>query len=567
MKEKSVIKDRLSLTLSSILMALPLGLAGQGAVAQDAPASAAADEPSTESIGVNLNGLVLLGETQPVRSTGSGRVTLDGITLVSDSALTARLQPLLGQPISEALLARIQAEVVGLYRNAGYPFVAVATPPQEITSGVLNLRVVPFRVSQITATGTTPEVEERLLDGIRQPIGQPVFAPVLEEDIEWLNRSPMRQVGAEFSPGAAPSTTDITLAVTEMPKRWTITGGLTNTGATTTGQNRLSVGLGYADLLRPGSLLSYRATVSTETASNDDPAYLGQSILFTVPTGARQELSLAYNLTQTYEGPSPFLVDKRTSEFDVTWEAALSSFGSYPGNVLLGYSQQAQTNSLFFEPDFLLGSAAFTSREFFVGWNHSWRSTIVDGPSLRHAFEVAAHYSPGNLGPDNSDEDAYDYSLGRVTSATYAYLTGGYDLSTRVFSGRRLLSGIDFQFTGSPLPETDQLSIGGLEGVRGYSTEDGAYDRGIIWRNQISLLTAAYRQGPYSANPYVFFDAGSGLATWMDQPDYYAGVGIGSSFGFGPGGTAAIVIGLPLITQEGSEAFEPNFEFNLNYRF
>jgi hemolysin activation/secretion protein len=555
------------ITSVGLMTGLALGtsiLAG-AAFAQEEP-TAANDAPSTASIGVDLSGIVLLGPSEPVRTSGAGTVTTDGLLVVSGASLAATLQPLIGRPISEAMIAEIEAEIVSAYRNAGYPFVAVATPPQEITTGVLNLRVVPFRAAQITASGTSPEVAAQVVAGVRQQSGALIDAATLEEDLEWLNRTPLRRIGAEFNPGTAPSTTNITLDVTEDPGIQ-FTAGYSNTGSTSTGTDRLSFGATVGDLLLPGSVLSYRATVGTLTAPGGEPAYLGQTLQFSVPLAARQEMSILLSLTDTIEETDPFIVESRTEEIVIGYATALSNFTAWPGDVRIAFESREQTKDLFFGEDIFLSQDVFATRQFVFGWSNQWRSSIPAGAFFRHEIEAAVHFSPGDIGSNNSDADLAAFSDGRATSANYAYLTGGYDISWRLESGRRISFGIDGQISGEALPETEQLAIGGLEAVRGYTSEDGAYDRGLIMRSEIGLSAQPIRRQWFAVNPYAFLDAGFGRDLAQDEADLFAGVGVGATMSLGPNGSATLVVGVPLIDGPENEAGQPRLDFNVNFRF
>jgi hemolysin activation/secretion protein len=528
---------------------------------------AAPADRSAESIGVNLNGLVLLGPTDAVRAGTTGQVTAAGLELIDAATLTPGLQPLIGRPISQALIAEIEAAVVTAYRDAGFPFVAVATPPQEITSGILNLRVVPFRAAGVTVTGTDAANADRIAAGIRQQPGDFIAARQLEEDLTWLNRSPARLVGAEFSPGAEPSTTDITLAVTEAG-RWQFSAGLSNTGSIETGTERLSFGIVGSDLLRPGDALFYRGSASFDIGENDLPNYLGHTLQYITPIASRQELAFLLTLSDTVETPDDvFVLDSRTEEVVITWASALSNFSTLPGEVRAGFEYRRQTKDLSFGEDIPLGTDVFVTQQFQIGWGHDWRSVTAAGPLLAHSLDVGLRLSPGDLGSNNSDDDLAAFTLGRATSARYAYVTAGYDLNTRLVNGRRVMLGLSGQFASDALPDTEQLSIGGLDAVRGYTGEDGSYDTGLILRSELGLTAQPWEQGIFSAQPFAFFDAGAGYDKGRDLSDTFASIGVGASLRIGLGGSANVVVGVPLVDGPQNDAGEPRLQINFNYRF
>jgi hemolysin activation/secretion protein len=551
-------------TFAAAFLVTTAALAPAPLLAQDAPS---VEGPSTESIGVNLNGLVLLGPTDPVRAAPAGQVTAAGLELIDSATLAPTLQPLIGQPISQAMISEIEAAIVRAYRAAGYPFVAVATPPQEITSGILNLRVVPFRAAGVTVTGTDPENAARITAGIRQEPGTFIAARQLEEDLTWLNRSPRRLVAAEFTPGIAPSTTDITLAVTESP-RWQFSAGISNTGSVETGEERLSFGVIGSDLLLPGDAFFYRGAASLDFGDDDLPAYLGHTLQYIVPIAPRQELAILATLTETTETPDDvFVLDSRTEEITVTWTSALSNFAAYPGEISVGLENRVQRKELFFGEIFSLGTDVFATRQLTLGWGNDWRVPSAAGPLIAHSLDLTLHLSPGDIGANNGDDDLAAFTLGRATSARYAYLTANYNLNTRLADGRRVSLGVNGQLASDALPDTEQLGIGGLDAVRGYAAEDGAYDSGVILRSELGLLSSPWEQGIFSAQPFVFLDAGVGHDIGRDETDTFAGIGVGASLRIGTGGTANVALGVPLVDGPANDAGEPRFQINFNYRF
>jgi hemolysin activation/secretion protein len=203
----------------------------------------------------------------------------------------------------------------------------------------------------------------------------------------------------------------------------------------------------------------------------------------------------------------------------------------------------------------------------FAGWAHGWRTVTTAGPLLAHSVDVGLHVSPGDIGADNGDDELTAFTLGRATSAQYAYLTASYDLDTRLTNGRRVSVGVNGQFASDALPDTEQLSIGGLDAVRGYASEDGAYDSGVILRSEFGLMAEPFEQGILRARPFLFLDAGYGHDIGRDVTDEFASIGIGASMSIGAGGSADAVIGLPMIDGPANEAWEPRVQVTFNYRF
>lgn len=155
--------------------------------------------------------------------------------------MQVRLAPFLGQPATRKLITDIQAAISDVYREAGRPLVSVTIPPQEITKGVLQVRVVEGHVSGISVRGATATPEGYIRDRVRQQPGDTVDARKLDVDLDWLNRNPFRRVEAVFSPGKELSQTELVLQSTET-RPWQIFAGYANSGTQLTDRDRDFVG-------------------------------------------------------------------------------------------------------------------------------------------------------------------------------------------------------------------------------------------------------------------------------------------------------------------------------------
>src|SRR5690606_7234469 len=188
-------------------------------------------------LGVDVAGIALIGPDAQVPARPQPGVSLEGIAESYHDAVRAALAPLIGQPLSPALIARAQGVVAGVWRQAGYPFMSVTVPPQEVTSGVLTLRVVEFVAGNVSSDHASLPLH------VRQQPGEAISAAQLSEDLAWLNRNPFRQVGAVFAPGDQRGASDIELTVTT-DKPFAVYAGWDNTGSPATGRDRFYTGGG-----------------------------------------------------------------------------------------------------------------------------------------------------------------------------------------------------------------------------------------------------------------------------------------------------------------------------------
>ena len=531
----------------------------QGAITINAATYGSDDETP---YGVALTGVTLIGENDAVATApGKGIVVTSAPEPEGNSglrpALTAALAPFIGAPLSAHEIAALQAAVAGVYRSFGFPFTSVTAPPQEITTGVLQLRVLTFSAGTVavtSASGSDISDSAAIRNGVRLAQGDVIDARQLSEDLDWLNRNPYRHVGAVFSPGSTTALTDLSLEVSEA-KPWLLTAGWSNAGSKATGLQRYSVGGGLFLPELGDTTLSYLLTGGDDFFTHpgkivlkdgDYPQYLSQAGRIVVPTGARQQIEFTPDLVATRQDIDVNTsVQNLTYELPLTYRSAVSNLlpGHYWGDIYGGLTLKGLSRKVYFAgSEVASGDAALLQAIF--GWSH----TIADQTG-ETAIDFSLVASAGGLIP-NSDDAAWSaYTSGRVTSASYTY--GVLNLTRRTtlpqIMGQNGYSWVS-QFTGllagTALPDTEQLALGGLSGSRGYSFSDASVDRGFVWRNDLRLpALEAPKALNANVSPYLFADVAWGENLSTKATSTLVSLGIGADVTFADSLTGGLSIG------------------------
>lgn len=468
-----------------------------------------------EPIGVELKGLVFLGPDDAVLPASAGGVDTSRVAQLDDPAFHALVADYLHQPLSRRLIAEIEAAVVEFYRDQGYPFVSVTTPPQEVTGGLLQVRVVEFHAGRISVTGEQRATLDHVLRRVRLAPGEEITAPQLSEDINWLNQNPFRTYVAIFTPGELPGETDLDLRVTET-KPWQAFAGYANTGSEATGRDRYFVGATIADFPATDVLASYQLTGSRDFWYDDgdlfgnagDPRFVSHGGFVSVPVAPRQELEIVASHVRTFEEGEFFDIAKRTTEGRIGHRSALSNFSRLPGDVSFGIEAKHQHRDIHFA-DVLVATNRIEVFQGFAGWADIW-----EHEQGRTSFDVRGYFSPGNLGALNSDEALAAMTAGRVSRARYGYARANFEHRHRLPRGFSFVVSASGQLASGPLPDTEQFGIVGANAVRGYVSEDGGYDWGGYVRNELRLPPLSNQPATdfpdFTVQPFVFFDAGYG---------------------------------------------------------
>lgn len=121
----------------------------------EAPASSGDAAPSIVFSSVSLERMSVLPDPSPV----------------DDATLQAAADPYLNRPVSLEELRLLGTRMEGIFRDAGYPYVRVVLPPQEIVEGQVRFQVIEGWVEGVSVLGSSPiaksQTEARLaaLDG------------------------------------------------------------------------------------------------------------------------------------------------------------------------------------------------------------------------------------------------------------------------------------------------------------------------------------------------------------------------------------------------------------------
>lgn len=502
---------------SLLLLALPQGQALAQAVERNPPPSPrpvapTGMDPTAPSLpaetvieGPPLSGLAVSPDGALQSLPAGSRVLVSGGDLrLTEAELSAVFTRYAGRPITTGLVTAIQADLNDLYRLKGYPFLAVVTPPQDLTGGVLQIRIVEFRIGQVRQEPEDPEDDVRA--NVRLSRGDPISLRRLQEDLVWLNRYPYRTVEAIFRPGAETGETDLVLRTTQT-RPLTLFGGYGNTGSESTGWNRIFAGVqGGVPGLRDG-LAAYQVTLSPEDlGGRSERGYLSHSLQASAPTSPRTELDLSLNWIQSHQEVEVFDLEDTVSEAALAYRFALSNLtgsSQSPGDVWLGVEARRQVSVAAFG-EVRVSSSAFNAYHLVAGFN---RTRFEQGSQTE--VEAVLRVSPGDLGDANSTDRIRAISQGRIEDARYAYATLSLAHARALDGGGAIRALVRAQVGAHALPRSEQFGLGGMTAARGYTYDDGAADQGLLFQGDLDFREIPLA-GAMTLHPSLIADASWG---------------------------------------------------------
>ena len=461
------------------------------------PAAQVSDDASV--LITRLNGLRLIPSADRLASAGlpAGQtVVVEGLPWLDPSKVEAISAGFLSRPLTRQDLSRLTRLLVVLCRNSDHPVVDVYVPPQDVSSGVVQVVVMPARLGRVLVQGNRWFSDDQVARQVRAKPGQEITGETLMEDVDWLNQNPFRQVELVYSRGLNPGETDAILRVSDArPERFY--AGYEDTGSQATGLGRAFAGFNLGNLWGEDNELSYQYTRSTEAGRLE-----ADSASYTLPLPWRHTVSVFGSWARAESG-----VGSLFSLTGIAWQVGLRY--SIPLPVLQGY-----THSLAFGADY-----KWTNNNLGFGGTQVFSSpaSIAQGlatySGVRSDLQgstrgsVSAYYSPGGLGGSNNDA-AFAIQRSGAT-AQYGYVQASLSRLERLPGDFTAVLSAAGQWSSARLLTTEQFGLGGEDSVRGYDDRILNGDAGISAQLELRTPSHHFLGGfPDQTQALVFVDAG-----------------------------------------------------------
>ena len=369
----------------------------------------------------------------------------------------------------------------------------------------------------------------------------------LDRRLEEFGASPFVKVTPEFSPGPKPDTTNVTLRVADhLPVQVSL--GYSDSGSSTTGWNRWSLGVTATDPTLSGTQISYNFTSSDGVLQHDHPAgeaanaiyeLHAASVIVPLPSGDRVTVSASLARQIPQLGTDLGSVGINTN---LGWDYShpivrgpAARWGGTAETIGLAYDFKRSNNNLAF-------GGATVQRNYTVLSQFSlhYTANFANALGLLSAQNTLV-LSPGGMTPENTDRALRPNGTAQSgtpgASAQYVYnrlmltqlvpLPHEYGLVFRTTA----------QGSSTTLLASERLSIAGIDAVRGYQEFGVSGSQGVVLTTELrgpnfspsGLITG--HDGSDNAQLHVFSDFGR---SWNPTPSSSApGATTTASLGFG----------------------------------
>ena len=471
-----------------------------------------------------------------------GRFVLRGIRLVGNSVLAQAeidraVALFVGRSVGLADIEQVRRQLTLLYVNRGYINSGVVVPDQKVADGVLTLRAVEGRLTDIKVTGNRHYRASYFADRLRRGVSVPFNVNDLGKQQQILLQDPfLRRLNLNIEPGLAPGEARLVGDVTEaLP--YSLGFQVANSQSPTVGEVRGQIQGAYSNLLGVGDLLA--AQYGRSQGINDG------AVSYSLPIASDDtRVSLRYDVNDTLVVAQNLNPLNITSRYDSISLGLSRPFYRTPEQALtLGMSAEWRRNQTFLlgQPfSFTAGSnngrTNVTAIRFYQDWLDRNARRVV---ALRSTFSVGVN------------------ALGATVTHTpptgeFFVWLGQAQYVRRVFGNWEALARGSLQVSHDPLFPIEQFVLGGMSTVRGYREYLSATDNAAVGtlelrvpvaRLALPLLGGSADSGVVQLAP--FYDVGTGWNTGRRTPpdSNLSSVGVGLRWLVGFGSIAEVYYG------------------------
>lgn len=456
-------------------------------------------------------------------------VAFTGEAMLSQQELDDVVAPFIGRRLGKNRVNLLLRRVTEALIARGFITTRAYLGPQNLASGVLKVNVIAGRLGSFTLNGTPlrPIPEDArpfqtaggglLTDAgtawaFGAGVGDVLRLPDLEQGVDQINRLRRNQAEIQILPGQSPGESIVAIA-NRAGDRVFYDVGFDNYGSSQTGKQRYRLGAEADNVigLQESMGLSFVGT-------RDSNALVFSSA---VPVGY-QTFSYTTSVSEYQQTIGDVaLLEGRTFSQILGWNSVLSRSRSGRMSVDLTFTKtrsERSVNGLTLSPQSLsavrvaangfvrftsAGQPATATYDFGVSQGVPWLDAVHDAPEISRN-EAHNQFRKLDL------TAAIQMTAGSVLQSSWAY--------RGTFRG---------QLSHVALFGTQQIFVGGMSSVRGFTEGGIAGDSGAYIRNELAWQNAPAWESA-RIEPYVFLDAGKAHLVAQGGWPTLAGTGIGA---------------------------------------
>ena len=399
-----------------------------------------------------------------------------GNSVLSDLAIQRAVSGFTGEKktIADVEAARLALEKT--YHDAGFMTVLVTIPEQNVDAALVELQVIEANVDRLIIKGAEYTAPSVIRSRLSELVGdKPPNFNTMQAQLAGLNRSNDLKVTPILKQGRLPGTVDVQLDVDDQSALHGNFEANNKHGKGTTA-SRISAGLRYDNLFQRGHTLGLTFQTAPERMDDQTVWVANYSMPLDV-WGASLSGFLVNSKSKSQALSGDLVTDGKTA--GIRLSRGLTGTDSYSHNLSAGldYKNQrafiAETN--FGPPEYVPLVVNYGATLLGKGRTTGFDLTLTNG--LRGIF---------------TNKEVNFNERGQGASANFTTLKFGV-LHTETLKAWTLVGKLNGMVSSGILLSPEQLSMGGVDTVRGYFEGERAGDRGF--HGGLEVQTPALKRG------------------------------------------------------------------------
>ena len=402
------------------------------------------------------------------------RFSVDSFTVTGDNPIGERaqkvLEPFLGEQFGlEGLSAAADALEQEIIQR-GFSFHRVSLPPQQLTSGSVEFRVLRFAVGAVDIKGNQHFDEENILNSLPElRVGSTPNTKELSRSLKLANNHASKNILLRFKEGEAGDTIDADLTVQDRnPQIYFLT--LDNSGSEETEDVRTTFGYQHGNLFNRDHAMTATLTVAPE----DPDATTQIGLNYHIPLyahGAYLDFLLSESEISTGQVGEDIAVNGAGSVLGISYRRPLLTDTNFDHQWSAGFQSKTFANDYEFGGDSADEDIDSTPLDLGYAFNYKTQNYTLSGTLSYVVGEIDFDEGSLQVRPDATDDwSALKFSL-------------AYDL---VFAKDWLFHiSIGGQNSSDLLISGEQFGVGGSSALRGFEersvTGDSGYEATVEW--------------------------------------------------------------------------------------
>lgn len=468
-------------------------------------------------------------------------IKYQGNSVISSHEIDTILAIYTGKYLSIEDIYGISQEITETYIERGYINSGAYIPNQDITAGVVQIRIIEGAMGEITLHGNRHLKDQYITSRVARSASDPLNVQKLQDGLLILQQDRLiERLDAELSPSKERGLAALDVNVVERTP-YTVSAGLSNAGSPATGSWRLNLDLAHHNLTGWGDSLQafYSKTDGVDEYYVD----------YGVPVTARDtRIGLFVNNSDSMVVERPFRDAQIETETD-SYGMSVSDpvYRTVTKKLTIGARIQRKETRTFilgepfaFTPGFNeRGRANVANIELFQEWTDRSQEHSV---ALRSTFIKGVDWFNATVN-DTAPDSRYFIWQGQG-----AYMRRINDQDALVLRG-------DIRWTNDELLSSEKFGVGGVYSVRGYRQDALVEESGATASVEYLHTLKGWSTSTRKLQAVVFVDAG-----WVRSTDavpevrtHISSVGLGGVFNWKNRFNAALYYGKALQTLDFNE--------------